>query len=624
MKKLFTSLLVILGFGISFSQVYLSENFNDGTMPDGWTSEFTGAGGWEITNSPGNWPIEGADGSYALFDDDANGNGSVDTGILTSSAVDLSGISSVVLSFDYLNVQYQTASSLTVEVYDGSAWQQVFYTNQNEYEGANPGFLSAGPIDIASYANAAFKVRFKYNDAGDWSYGAAIDNVKVETLQSNNAALDNINLTPYIVTNEDNMLSIEVKNTGANPITEVTVNWSDESDHSAQIPTSIGIGETVTVEHPTPLNYADIDEHTIDVSITMVNNVADADPSDNSGSAVIHTISADGGKKVLVEEGTGTWCGWCPRGAVGMEYASENYPDTFIGIAVHNNDPMQNNEYNSRAGFSAFPGMNVDRTVMGDDPSGDIIENHILQRQDIPNPVKIDINPTVSGNELTVEASATFYSNFSDANFRLAAILVEDDVTGTTSGYNQANYYSGGGNGAMGGYENLPNPVPAADMVYNHVGRALLGGYDGQEGSVPNVISDGQTATYTFNYTIPDEFFSNHLHVVVLVIDDNNGQVLNANKADLGVLAVSDVNSSSGFSLYPNPATDFVNLKIEQSGDYSIKIYDLTGKAVYTQKAQSLNSNATVKVPVSNINSGVYVISIEGKNQSFTKKLIVK
>jgi hypothetical protein len=307
-----------------------------------------------------------------------------------------------------------------------------------------------------------------------------------------------------------------------------------------------------------------------------------------------------------------------------MEYASENYPDTFIGIAVHNNDPMQNNEYNSRAGFSAFPGMNVDRTVMGDDPSGDIIENHILQRQDIPNPVKIDINPTVSGNELTVEASATFYSNFSDANFRLAAILVEDDVTGTTSGYNQANYYSGGGNGAMGGYENLPNPVPAADMVYNHVGRALLGGYDGQEGSVPNVISDGQTATYTFNYTIPDEFFSNHLHVVVLVIDDNNGQVLNANKADLGVLAVSDVNSSSGFSLYPNPATDFVNLKIEQSGDYSIKIYDLTGKAVYTQKAQSLNSNATVKVPVSNINSGVYVISIEGKNQSFTKKLIVK
>lgn len=623
MKKLFTSLFVILGFGISFSQVYLSEDFNAGTLPSGWTSEFTGAGGWEISNSPGTWPIE-AEGYYALFDDDANGNGSIDTGTLTSPEIDLSSVSSIALSFDYLNVQYLTASSLTAEVFDGSDWQQVFYTNQNEFAGTNPGFLSAGPLDISEYANPNFKVRFKYDDAGDWSYGAAIDNVKVETLQSNNVALQNIDLAQYVVANQDNPLSISVKNTGANAITSVTVNWNDGSDHAATINANIGVGETVTVEHPTPINYSDIDEHTIEVTITMVNSVADADPSDNSGSATFNTISADGGKKLFVEEGTGTWCGWCPRGAVGMEYASENYPDKFIGVAVHNNDPMENSTYDTRAGFSAFPGMNVDRTIMGDDPAADIIENYIIERTDVPNPVKIDINPVVSGNELTIEASATFYSNFSNADFRLAAILVEDNVTGTTSGYNQANYYSGGSNGAMGGYENLPNPVPAAQMVYNHVGRALLGGYDGQEGSIPNVISDGQTASYTFNYTIPEEFLSNNLHVVVLVIDNNNGQVLNANKADLGQLDVSDLNSSKGFSLYPNPASDFVNLNIDQTGKYSIKIYDMAGKSVFVQKAQNLNANSTVKIPVSNINSGVYVISIEGENQSFTKKLIIK
>lgn len=618
MKKLFTSLLVILGVGVSMSQVYLSEDFNAGTLPTGWTSD-----GWEISNSPGNWPIEG-DGYFALFDDDANGSGSVDTGTITSSTVDLSGVTEVVLSFDYLNVQYTTASSLKAEVFDGTEWQEVFYTNEDEYSGTNPGFLSAGPFDVSSYANADFQVRFTYDDAGDWSYGAAVDNIRVETLQSDNVSLESINLTSYVVANQDNPLSVQVKNRGGNEITSVTINWNDGSDHTEDIPVNIAVGETVTVEHPTPLNYSDIGQYTIDVTITLVNGNADTEPSDNEGSATFNTISADGGKKVLVEEGTGTWCGWCPRGTVGMDYASENYPDSFIGIAVHNQDPMTVPEYNSGAGFSAFPGMNVDRTVMGDDPSADIIENHILQRSGVPNPIKIEIAPVVSGHELSVEANATFYSNFSDANFRLAAILVEDDVTGTTSGYNQANYYSGGANGEMGGYENLPNPVPASDMVYNHVGRALLGGYNGQEDSVPADITDGQTVSYTFNYTIPDEFFSNNLHVVVLVIDNNTGQIVNANKADLGTLGVTDLNLSGGFNMYPNPASDFVNLNMNQNGKYSIKIYDMAGKSVYTESKKEINADSVVKIPVSGLQKGIYLISIEGENQSYSKKLIVK
>ncbi len=619
MKKLFTSLFVILGLGVSFSQVYLSEDFNAGTMPTGWTSDH----GWEISDGPTNWPIVG-DGYYALFDDDALGSGSADIGTLTSSTVDLSGVSDVVFSFDYLNVQYQTASSLTAEVFDGTDWQQVFYTNEDAYEGTNPGFLSAGPFDVSAYVNADFKVRFKYDDAGDWSYGAAVDNVRVETLQNDNVSLETIGLSTYVVANQDNPLNIQVKNRGGNEVTSVTVNWNDGTDHTADIPVEIGVGETATVEHPTPLNYSDIGEHTVNVTITLVNGNADTAPSDNDGSATFNTISADGGKKVLVEEGTGTWCGWCPRGAVGMDYASENYPDSFIGIAVHNNDPMENNEYDSRAGFSAFPGMNVDRTIMGDDPSSDIIEGHILQRSSIPNPVKVEITPIVSGHELSVEANATFYSNFSNADFRLAAILVEDGVTGTGAGYNQANYYSGGAQGPMGGYESLPNPVPASQMVYNHVGRALLGGYDGQEGSVPSVITDGQTVSYTFNYTIPDEFFSNDLHVVVLVIDNSTGQVLNANKADLGTLGVHDINLAEGFNMYPNPASDFVNLNVGQNGKYSIKIYDMTGKSVFAQSQKEMTANSTVKVPVSGLPSGVYVISIEGEKQSFSKKLIVK
>lgn len=39
-------------------------------------------------------------------------------------------------------------------------------------------------------------------------------------------------------------------------------------------------------------------------------------------------------RNVVVEEGTGTWCGYCPRGTVAIKRMNEKYPDQFIGIAV--------------------------------------------------------------------------------------------------------------------------------------------------------------------------------------------------------------------------------------------------------------------------------------------------
>ena len=38
-------------------------------------------------------------------------------------------------------------------------------------------------------------------------------------------------------------------------------------------------------------------------------------------------------RRSVVEEFTGTWCGHCPRGIVGMERLSEDFGDRFIGIA---------------------------------------------------------------------------------------------------------------------------------------------------------------------------------------------------------------------------------------------------------------------------------------------------
>ena len=194
-------------------------------------------------------------------------------------------------------------------------------------------------------------------------------------------------------------------------------------------------------------------------------------------------------KYVVGEERTGTWCGWCPRGAVALEdMESEEF---FIGIAVHNGDPMTITAYDS--GINAyippsFPGGAVDRVIEGD--PGSFSSMYATRSSHIP-PASIDVSYAVVGSNIEVTVTANFVGNLT-GDYRLAAVITEDDVTGTASGYNQANYYSGGGAGAMGGYESLSDPVPAADMHYDHVARALGDNQIlGTPGSLPASIAAG-------------------------------------------------------------------------------------------------------------------------------------
>jgi hypothetical protein len=407
----------------------------------------------------------------------------------------------------------------------------------------------------------------------------------------------------------------------------VTVNWNDGADHIATIPTSIGLGETVTIIHPTAVQYASVVEKTLSVTATQVNGNVDSNTSDNTRSNKFNTISQASVKNVLFEEGTGTWCGWCPRGAVAMNYMTTTYPTQFIGVAVHNgaSDPMKLAAYDSATGLTGFPGMNVDRVVKNSGVTQSIMVSRFNERKVLATPVNINASGSVVGSAITINASATFRTVFASSNFRLGVIISEDGVQGTANGYRQTNYYAANANGPMGGYESLPNPVPAAQMIYNHVGRALLGGYSGQTGSVPTAIADGQTANYTFNYTVPTTSVVANMHAVLVLIDQSTGEIVNAKSVVLNTLAV-DSNSyiKDQVQINPNPASDYFNINNLKGGDYTITIYDMLGKVVQTVKSKNVIENESVTIPVKGITSGEYIVNIASLASSTSLHLLVK
>lgn len=631
MKKLLLCGSLLLATG-AFSQV-LTQDFEglSGGLPVGWTSVSTTptTGDWvtgnaALANTAGYWPVP-AHGNFAQVNDDVC-NCVLTAAYLTTPVMNFTGLTGVVIQYNFVDDLSYGGNPHKVEVtVDGGTTWTTVYT----YAGA-AGNISwqDNLVSLGAATNnaSAVQVRFKYDDNGAWASGLAIDDVVVKEPLQNDAKLSSTVVARYALINTNTVLSANVKNVGGNAITSVTLDWNDGTSHSQTITTNIALGATAVITHPTNVTYATAVEKNITVVITMVNAVVDADPSNNSGSTLHNTVSQQTTKNIVIEEGTGTWCGWCPRGAVAMDYMSSTYSD-FIGIAVHNGDPMTVAAYNSGANISSFPGGNYMRSQLGASVSQSAFEAYYTAN--IGKIVPADVGITVSGvgSSITLDASTTFYSPFAAGNYRLAVVMVEDGVTGTGASWNQVNYYAGGAQGPMGGYELLPNPVLAANMVYDHVGRALLGGYTGMAGSVPATIAVGTVGTASFPYTIPATSTRDKMHAVALLLNNTTGEIVNAKSISIadGSTAGLAEEFVSNLAIFPNPASDVVNVVFDgKGGAYSVSISNVAGVTVSSTSVENAVGSQMVKLPVSELAAGVYLVTVSSNGISKTERVVVQ
>lgn len=231
-------------------------------------------------------------------------------------------------------------------------------------------------------------------------------------------------------------------------------------------------------------------------------------------------------KNVLLEEVTGTWCQYCPAGIYYIDSLHGVY-DNVIAIAIHTNDVMGNDEYYGATGLVQAPSANIGRRYQG--KNYDEWFNYVQEEMNVPAKVTISIDNQFNETtrELVTTVSVTALEAIS-GDYRIAAIVYEDAVTGPAPHYNQANQYSGF-YFPMGGYENLPNPIPANRMAFDHVGRKLLGGYNGEEG-MPSTLGVGETYSHSFLYTIPEDYDVNYIRIAGLLIN-SDGTIDNVDKS---------------------------------------------------------------------------------------------
>ena len=644
MTHRFTTLVFLAIVSVSnvFSQtIILTQDFESGNPPAGWTrSQNTPSVGWSFGLSLGSIYVSIPPHTrYACSNDDAHDDNShlvnvADKDRLISPFMDLTPYSStgVAVYFDYLLPgNFGSTGHIEASTDGGTTWVNV--ANIPSSFSWKTGFADLSVY--TSYANVQFC--FRHNDHGYWADGFALDNVIFQTIPPVEAVLNSVSLPKYGLTNTNYPLQFNVSNQGTDTITSLTLNWSDGTSHLATLPgLSIPPGGSASLNHPIPVNYSTVVEKNIVLHITLVNGIVDAFPLNNIDSVIFHTVSSAVAHNVVAETGTSTANGWSPRAKVVMDYMNTNHPGQFINIAIHSGDSMMVASYDSAGSFSSLPNCNVERVLLDQPVTQTDFINYYNTRKPLVVPASINVSNTWNSVTRDISASITaqFLTNISVADMRLAIIVVENGVTGSgdgtmviTNDYDQVNFYAGGGQGVMGGFESLPSPVSAALMQYDYVGRALLGGYAGQTGSVPGSVTDLQNVNYIFNYTLPVNYQEGNVKLVGLLIDQTDGSIVNAVEVPMNInIGIEENTEELSLRVYPNPATVSATAEINMlhPGDVELALYDLSGKQVYNYHYANLSGTQYLPVPVDGLAKGTYLVSISIPGKTYAKQLIVQ
>lgn len=329
---------------------------------------------------------------------------------------------------------------------------------------------------------------------------------------------------------------------------------------------------------------------TLTYSVTLTPDYEGAPATVLTGSVGVPTVTYPA--NVVVEEVTATGCQACPSGTASLQYYHATYPGSetegkVIGIAVHGfinyTDPMAAgvNDYLAHIldlnGTTSYPQAMFNRATRGLTPDRKTeVEKQIAEGS--YNKVEIKGVSTTATEEnpwgapVTVMYDAYNAYDAESLNLAVAAVMIENNVRGNESGYDQTNgfynrsedyirinygeflvpymkpYLSGGEFGT--------SRISFREMVYNHVARGIWPSFSGEiiDGAwTRGVARDGKV-----EFDIPENIHNlSDTEIVVLLIDADTQAIVASD-----IIAAEDYNKNDSVS---GVALDGV--KAERHGD---------------------------------------------------------
>jgi len=254
----------------------------------------------------------------------------------------------------YFNFQSEETIGITwcmqVWFYDDGTYAISNSDNQAVFEGTYPGdqwFKLTYDIDLTLNN---WEVKIDDQSLGTFSNPEnAVASMDIYPLAGNIFYMDDVSFehTPFVMKNFDIAVTqvalppkgligkeyaptAQIRNIGMEAITAFDVTWTDGTNSETKSIDGLNVPSFGFYDiNFDELYTADAANNVITITVENPNGMTDDDPSNNVKSIEMEIIVPADDKVMYVEEATGTWCAWCPRGAVWMERMAHDYGNYF-------------------------------------------------------------------------------------------------------------------------------------------------------------------------------------------------------------------------------------------------------------------------------------------------------
>ena len=226
---------------------------------------------------------------------------------------------------------------------------------------------------------------------------------------------------------------------------------------------------------------------------------------------------------VLVEDYTGTWCGWCPRVSQAIKLLKEETSQISV-VAVHVGDNMQiskSSALTNAFSVNSYPHVQLNRNSKWD---GDQPNNLGAVTGLLGSPRKIGLTMESSLNDRTLSLKVKTQFGFPYTDLKLVVFVLENGIIADQ--INFTSYFP-----ELDRYTNSNNQPVSKSFIHDNVLRESLTAVLGDDIESSSTQS-GSIYEKSFNYDIPSDFNISKMEVVAIIVDKDK-QAINSRMSKL-------------------------------------------------------------------------------------------
>lgn len=318
---------------------------------------------------------------------------------------------------------------------------------------------------------------------------------------------------------------------------------------------------------------------------------------------ICQTMTAQVSKKVVVEHFTNSRCGICAFRNPQLFENLDNHPEV-LHLATHPSAPYSNcvlhqhnpSENDARTNFYGVYGGTPRIVIQGEVYNGSDYNNEELftPYEGASSPASINIQQSKTADMIEALITVQTEEVHSLGDLSLYVVLAEDTLF----------------------YES-PN---GEDLHFNVFRKALSEG-DGFPVALPAELTG--EVTFSVSSEMHEDWVADRIYVMAILQDATTKEVIQAEAVspslNMTITGTTDLPELANVSVFPNPASDQLLVKIDDAAPSTARLIDISGKLI-----QEKAFTTQVNFDVTQLLNGTYLLELQNANGKSVRKVVIQ